>query len=159
MTRFRPSLPVLAIAGFLPVAVLVLSACGNAVGGSAAVTGVTSSTATTEAEPESSDPSLEGANLLTPVPGLVDVRATPWQRVTGTAGELVVHWTSTGLAPCSLLSRVDVAEAASTVTITLYTGQSPGVRCGVAPQVALPLAARVALAADLGSRAVVDGAR
>lgn len=179
MARSRPR-PV-AVVILVLVAAIALAACGNSPGGGASAAGASSAPVTgsgpgvaspdsgpsdsdvaasqTAAAPDSAGTQVDDANLLTPVADLDNVRATPWQRVTGTGRDLVVQWTSTGLAPCSLLSRVDVAETASTVTVTVHTGESPGVKCGVAPQVGLPLAARVTLDADRGARAVVDGAR
>lgn len=160
------------LGALLPVAALVVAACGNPSGGAVPATAgtatttlppvsVTSTTVTipTETAPTGTAPSLDGATLLAPVEGLVNVHRTPWQRVTGTGRDLVVHWTTTGLAPCSLLARLDLAETPATITITISVGEVPGVRCGVDPQLGLPLAARVTLAADRGSRTVVDGAR
>ena len=63
-----------------------------------------------------------------------------------------------GVEPCYVLGRVDVAEAADKVTITLWTGLGPGAAGMACIQMAGYYEVIVQLQAPLGGRTVVDGA-
>lgn len=73
--------------------------------------------------------------------------------------ELLVSTVLTGLPQCAVLGRVDVAESATSVRVTLWVGHQPGADCGgPQPQLAREVVTRVRLAAPLGGRTVHDGA-
>ena len=62
------------------------------------------------------------------------------------------------MEPCYVLGRVDVAETAEKVTITLWTGQGPGTAGMACIQMAAYYEVIVQLQAPLGTRPVIDGA-
>mgnify|MGYP001101453744 CR=1 FL=1 len=93
-----------------------------------------------------------------PVGGTVDPHKVPWTgAVPGPGGDtLRVTWWS-GVEPCHVLDRVEVTEGTDTVTVTLWEGTTdPGAACIA---VALEKFTEVRLAAPLGDRKVVDGAK
>jgi hypothetical protein len=101
-----------------------------------------------------------GANEVLPEPalGLVAVR---WQRAepVGDSRELLVYGTLRGGPPCSVLSRVDLAETTTTVTVTVWVGRRPGAVCeGPQPDLGYPYVTRVRLEAPLDGRELRDGA-
>jgi hypothetical protein len=100
-------------------------------------------------------------NVAEPNASVVDLRPLRWSRAeAGSGPQLVIHYTTAGLAQCSTLGRVDVAETATTVTATVLVGQLPGVNCGGdQPQLAAQFVTTVTLRQPLGARTVVDGAR
>ena len=165
MPLLLTSRSVLAGAGLVSLAVLVLVAAGCA-GRTApagpvdpSAGGVVSSGPMPSA-PTASEPS-EPADEVTPEPA-TDLVELPWVRAEAVPGraELLVHATLTGGPPCAVLARVDQAETAHTVTVTLWVGRRPGAACdGPQPELAQPVRVRVALEAPLGSRPVRDGAR
>lgn len=111
-------------------------------------------------------------------PGAIQPPAPPAKRVTVTAGatnlqkhvfdtvggssaaplELVVSFWD-GIEPCSVLGRVDLVETADKVTITLWTGTGPGAGNLACPAIAQQKETVVRLAAPLGNRTIVDGAK
>ncbi len=105
------------------------------------------------------DPGAPVARSVRPEPDTVGLRARPYESAhpVGERGLAVRYWS--GVAPCEVLGRVDVAETDTTVVVTLYTGRDgsapPDVVC---IEIALLVEARVELAQPLGSRTLVDGA-
>jgi hypothetical protein len=101
-----------------------------------------------------------GPNEVVPEPalGLVAVR---WQRAEPVrdSRELLVHGTLQGGPPCAVLSRVDLAETTTTVTVTVWVGRRPGAVCdGPQPDLGYPYVTRARLKAPLGGRELHDGA-
>jgi hypothetical protein len=90
---------------------------------------------------------------------MADVQPVAFESATPSADgrSLTVRFTG-GVAPCFVLDRVDVAETASTVTVTLYAGREPSPE----PQACIMIAAQyetvIALATPVGGRTVEDGA-
>lgn len=110
--------------------------------------------------PGTATPSEPADNEVVPEPA-VNLVAVPWQRAEPGAGraELLVHGTLRGGPPCAVVSRVDVAEAADTVTVTVWVGSRPGASCdGPQPELAYPYVTSVTLDAPLAGREVEDGA-
>jgi hypothetical protein len=70
---------------------------------------------------------------------------------------LHIIWTS-GVAPCTVLDRVDVEYRRDTVKVTLYEGADPDVRNPVCIQIAVQKETLVELREPLAGRDVVDGA-
>lgn len=94
--------------------------------------------------------------LVEPRPGLVQVRARPWDRVEVVDPRtLLVQYTG-GVEACYGLARVDVRYGPEAVTVTLFEGRVAGDR--VCIELAVEKAVRVELAEPLGHREVVDGA-
>jgi hypothetical protein len=93
-----------------------------------------------------------------PVAGATDLRKQPFQS-TAPAGaqSLAVRFWS-GVEPCYVLGRADVAETADKVTVTLWTGSGPGTAGMACIQMAGYYEVIVQLQAPLGGRTVVDGA-
>jgi hypothetical protein len=90
----------------------------------------------------------------------VNLRPVKWTRAeAGPGHQLLVHYTVTGRADCSLLGRVDTAETADAVTVTVFLGHAPGTDCsGVQPMLAAEFVTTVTLREPLGARTVKDGA-
>ncbi len=148
---------------------LATGACAQVAGGSPAGSGsdpgreVTS----TALPPPQPGPSVSGAprepgpNETRPDSRAVDLRPAVWDRIAPATGNQVrVHFTTTGRPECAALGRVDIAEAADAVTITLLVGRLPGADCdGAVAQLAAPMVTTVSLKAPLGHRSIRDGSR
>lgn len=92
-----------------------------------------------------------------PVAGATDLRKQQFESaVPAGAQALAVRYWS-GVEPCYVLGRVDVAEAADKVTITLWTGSAPGTAGMACIQMAGYYEVIVQLQAPLAGRTVVDG--
>ncbi|MGH3664946.1 MAG: hypothetical protein ACRDU8_02440 [Egibacteraceae bacterium] len=104
------------------------------------------------------DESLDGTPVR-PEPGMVDVRPVPWREATTNGRRLTLSWYS-GVPPCSVLTRVEVSEAAERVVVTLYEGSDPSAGEDVACiEIAQAKETTVRLGRPVGDRAVVDGAQ
>jgi hypothetical protein len=104
------------------------------------------------------DPSIPGSpQRVSPSPTAVDLRPQPFESARAAGSTVLVRF-SNGVAPCSVLGRVDVQEAADRVTITLYVGREPTPE----PVACIALAAYYEVVVDmsspLGDRTIVDGA-
>lgn len=89
---------------------------------------------------------------------VTDSRAVPWDRHDGTptSDQVTVFWWS-GVEPCTVLDRVEVAESGTEVVITVYEGTGdPDAVCAA---VAVEKSHTVTLSAPLGARVVRDGAK
>ncbi|HEX9766428.1 MAG TPA: hypothetical protein VGA36_06665 [Nitriliruptorales bacterium] len=91
--------------------------------------------------------------------GTVQTRARPWEQVepNGDQTELTVFWWS-GVAPCTVLDRVEVEETDDAVTITIYEGAAADNPDAMCIQIAEYHAYTVELEGELGARSVIDGA-
>ena len=149
-----------------PLLAAALAGCG-AGGGSSASTGsagsggssVAPDTPVGTAVPPGDPAGGPRAARVPVVAGAVDLRPRPFESAqpVGERQLAVRFWG--GVAPCSVIGRVDVTETPERVTVTLYGGRDPG-----AGQVAcIDLAAYqevvVDLAGPVGGRAIADGAR
>jgi len=144
----------------LVLVVVALTSCaraaapGNGSPGSGSDGGVTS----TQVPPGSSTPGPARPKIVTPSPGLADVRPISWTRAipSGDGTVLTVRfWGS----PCLSIDHVSLQETPSTVTVTLYQGTLPSMVGSACPEIAVLEAVQVRLASPLGDRTVVDGAR
>ncbi|GLW98360.1 hypothetical protein Misp02_24470 [Microtetraspora sp. NBRC 16547] len=92
--------------------------------------------------------------------GTRDPRKIAWTSATpSTDGRsLAIVWWS-GVAPCTVLDRVEVEEGAKQVTVTLYEGGDPRFPDAVCIAIAMQKTTTVRLSAPLDGREVVDGAR
>lgn len=149
---------------------LALAACGSvhsggAAGGTPGRTGPPgSSDDALGSTPTFSTPASTGLppamhpNRMEPDARAVDLRALRWQRAQSSGRLLTVYLTITGRRECATLGRVEVAESATAVTITVLIGKLPDADCsGAQPQLAAPATVVVTLARDLAGRAVIDG--
>ena len=75
-----------------------------------------------------------------------------------TNGGLVIPFYG-GVAPCFVLDRVEVAEAADVVTVSLFAGSDPAQPDAICIEIAKRYEVAVALREPLGGRTVVDGSR
>lgn len=104
-------------------------------------------------------PEPDTAELVTPRPGMAGTRPIPWTGAEplGDGATLRVTWIS-GVEPCQVLDRVEVAETATEVRVTLIEGSDPASPDAVCIELGVPKAVEVPLAAPLADRTVVDGA-
>lgn len=112
------------------------------------------------AGPAQGDPDPQTARKVEPHAGeTVDVRARPWERVVPNEDqtELTVFWSS-GVAPCTVLDRVDVDETDDAVTITVYEGTAAESQGQMCIEIAEYKAYTVELDGELGPRSILDGA-
>jgi hypothetical protein len=92
------------------------------------------------------------------VPGVGQMAKRPFESASAAGAQSVaVRWWD-GIAPCSVLARVDVVEAADRVTITIWTGAAPGAENTACTMQAVYKETIVALSAPLAGRTIVDGA-
>ncbi len=87
-------------------------------------------------------------------------RKIPWTSATPSADgtSLTLVWWS-GVAPCTVLDRVEVEEAAKRVTVTIYEGRDPHFPDTACIEIAVEKTTTVRLSAPLDGREVVDGAK
>ncbi|MFC0430616.1 hypothetical protein [Kutzneria buriramensis] len=141
------------------------TACGTAANGNVSDPGPAMSTSSPPTGGPATSTGVSGPvgqpNVARPDARVIDQRPLRWSRAeAGDGPQLVIHYTTAGLARCSTLGRVDVAETTSTVTVTVLVGQLPGANCaGDQPQLAAQFVTTVTLQRPLGARTVVDGAR
>ncbi|GII30736.1 hypothetical protein [Planotetraspora mira] len=110
--------------------------------------------------PVSSGGAAPSPSAVTPVGNTINPRKVPWISATPTddGKALDVVWWS-GVEPCNMLDRVEVAETADTVAVTLWEGHDRRQPDAVCIDIAIQKQTRVRLPAPLGDRKVVDGAR
>jgi len=101
----------------------------------------------------------QGAELVTPQPGMAGTHPVRW---TGAeplrdGAALRVTWIS-GVEPCSVLDRVELAETATEVRITLIEGSDPASPDTACIELGVTKVVEVPLAAPLAGRTLVDGA-
>jgi hypothetical protein len=123
--------------------------------------GIISSTASTRPATDASGlPAAMRPNVAVPDERVTDLRAVPWTRAVAVDGNaLQISYSITGRGDCSALGRVDVAETAQEVTVSVLVGRLPGADCaGPQPQLAAVVSTVVTLTAPLGNRRVRDGA-
>jgi len=137
----------------LVLVLLALTACAKAATPGAGDGGVASTTV----PPGSGGLVPARPKIVTPSPGLVDVRPTAFSKAIPSGDGMmltVVFWGS----PCLGIDHVSVKEATSTVTVTLYQGTLPSTVGSACPDIAMLEAVVVHLSSPLGNRTVVDGA-
>jgi hypothetical protein len=90
----------------------------------------------------------------------VNLHPVRWDRVQAGAGrQVLIYYTVGGVRECGLLGRVEVAETATSVTLTVLLGQAPGADCtGPQPMIAATYVTAVTLAQPFGTRIARDGA-
>ncbi|HEY5986500.1 MAG TPA: hypothetical protein VIV12_09005 [Streptosporangiaceae bacterium] len=136
----------------LLLAATLLCACGKRAGSSPG--GEESGNISGSASPGTGAPGQP--RLLTPVPGLRDVRPIRWTKVTAEPDSrslTVAFWSE----PCIDVDHVRLAEEPGRVVVTLYVGTSPSEENQPCAQTAEYLGVKVPLSSPLRSRRVVDG--
>ncbi|GAA1269635.1 hypothetical protein Psi02_19740 [Planotetraspora silvatica] len=110
--------------------------------------------------PANSGGATPSPSTVTPVGNTINPRKVPWisAKPTDDGTALNVVWWS-GVEPCNVLDRVEVAETADTVTVTLWEGHDRRQPDAMCIEIAIQKQTRVRLPAPLGDRKVVDGAR
>lgn len=95
---------------------------------------------------------------VTVVAGAVDLRPRPfdWAEPVGDRQLAVRFWG--GVAPCSVVGRVDVDETPQRVTVTVFGGRDPAPGRVACIELAVYQEVVVDLAAPVAGRVVVDGA-
>lgn len=148
------------------VAIVVLVATLAACGDDDDTAQRPSTTTTTGGDPAvTSPPPLDdpdgGPDRVEPQPGTVDPTPIPLESVEPDPTDdtrLVVQYFA-GVAPCSVLDRVEVDETDTIVTVTVYVGTDPAAgRDVVCIEIAKRYETVARLDAPLGDREVVDGA-
>ena len=115
-------------------------------------------------QPISSSPGQDGPpggggpQTVTPRPGMADVHPVAWRRSTADGSSVTVRFYS-GVEPCNVLDRVEVAETDASVTITLYEGSDPARPGAACIELAVLKAVTVELDRPLGDRRLIDGAK
>ncbi|MGQ0669627.1 MAG: hypothetical protein ACT4PO_08140 [Actinomycetota bacterium] len=154
--------------------VLALAACGRLTqsdstgaragsddcGESSVPAGAAPDTSTSYSVCPGDDPApVPKSERVTPVPGMLGVRAVPWQRIDvgGDDRTLIVHFTS-GVQPCFVLDHVQIDYGDDAVTITLYEGHQPGSEDLACPEIGIFKSVTVVLDEPLAGRTLVDGA-
>lgn len=109
--------------------------------------------------PGAGDPGTDldiAALTATPMTGLLDVAATPWEFVNFNQDQTIatVAWFG-GNPACDGLDRVEVDLQATTVTFTVFTGRVPGDR--VCTLELVLKAVEIDMGETLGPRSILDG--
>ncbi|MDH2426767.1 hypothetical protein [Sphaerisporangium sp. TRM90804] len=139
---------------------LLAAGCGGASTGADVAT--PAPPVATQISPPADGAPPEAAPVPSPVrpkPGMRAVRKVEWDKVEPSPDgrTLTVVWSS-GVEPCFVLDRVEVAETAREVTVTLYEGrEGPADTACIA--ISFQKSTTVKLKAPLGDREVVDGAK
>jgi hypothetical protein len=109
--------------------------------------------------PSIPDPPGYGPEIVTPRPGMENVHGVTWRRAEVVNDRLVrVHYES-GVAPCSVLDRVEVEYRPSEIAVSLFEGNDPAFRDAVCIMIAQFKAVDVALDQPVNGRAIVEGNR
>jgi hypothetical protein len=105
-------------------------------------------------------PAGDGGSPLpvAPQPGMAGVRAIPWDRHEVVDDRTVRIFFTSGVEPCYVLDRVDVAYQPTEVRITLFEGSDPRAAGQACIELAVGKVVAVALDQPLAGRAVIDGA-
>jgi hypothetical protein len=107
--------------------------------------------------PPPGPPPAEEAELVEPTPGMADVRPVGWDEAAVDGAAVEVFWWS-GVAPCTVLDRVEVEEDDETVTITLFEGRDASQGDVACIEIAQRKRTVVELSEPVGQRRLVDGA-
>lgn len=107
--------------------------------------------------PPGAAPTTEGpeGELVTPTPGMLDVRPVEWDEASVDGSTVTVSWWS-GVAPCNVLDHVDVVEREDEVVLTLFEGTAD--RDAACIELAERKRTVVELDEPVGQRRLVDGA-
>jgi hypothetical protein len=96
--------------------------------------------------------------VVTPTPGMSNVRARPFDTATvGDDGTTVTIDFVSGVEPCYVLDHVDVAYGTDAVTITLFEGSDPEAGDVACIEIGVFKRTIVTLDEPLGDRTIVDG--
>lgn len=107
--------------------------------------------------PSMSPPGPEETPLLvSPRPGLVDVRPIPWDKVEVLDERTIEVRFWSGVEECYGVDRVDVEYSANEVAVTVYQGRVPTAEACI--EIAVLTAVRVSLDEPLAGRQIVEGA-
>jgi hypothetical protein len=114
-----------------------------------------SDVSTTVPSPSSSEPEPTPL-LVTPRPGLVDVRPNPFEKVVVLDERTLEVRFWGGVEECYGVDRVDVKYGDSEITVIVHQGRVPTAE--VCIEIAVLTAVRVNLDEPIGGRKIVDGA-
>lgn len=114
-----------------------------------------SDVSTTVSSPPSPEPDPTPL-LVTPRPGLVDVRPNPFDKVVALDDRAVEVWFYGGVEECYGVDRVDVNYGDTEIAVTVYQGRVPTAE--VCIEIAVLTAVRVKLDEPIAGRMIVDGA-
>lgn len=108
--------------------------------------------------PIGSPPDL-GPQIVEPTPGMADVYPRIFDSATVADDDrtVTIDFVS-GVEPCYVLDRVDVAYGSDAVTITLFEGHDPAARDVACIEIGVFKRVVVTLDESLGGRGIVDGA-
>ncbi|MEO8477723.1 MAG: hypothetical protein ABI572_11835 [Actinomycetota bacterium] len=110
-------------------------------------------------DPGLSPEPLPGPQIVEPTPGMANVRARPYDTaVVGPDDRTVTIDFWSGIEPCTVLDRVQVAYGPNAVTITLFEGNDPTADDVACIEIAVQKRVVITLDASLGGRDLVDGA-
>ncbi len=97
--------------------------------------------------------------MVTPRPGMDNVHPVTWRRAEVLDDRTVrIHYES-GVAPCSVLDRVEVDYRASEIAIGLFEGSDPAFKNAACIMIAQFKAVDVTLDQPVNGRAIVEGNR
>ena len=88
--------------------------------------------------------------MIDPVDGQRE-RPAHWRLITATGTDLIVE-VQAGGAPCDAVTGADVTEDPQTVSLTIWTGRTPGANCPGQPALLGTFWIRVPLTAPLADR-------
>lgn len=109
------------------------------------------------APPAIPDPPGYQPTVVTPRPGMENVHPVTWRRAEMINERTVrIHYES-GVAPCSVLDRVEVDYRPSEIAISLFEGNDPAFKDAVCIMIAQFKAVDVSLDQPANGRAIVDG--
>ena len=139
------------------VGLLLLVGCGPAGDGEVPVAPSDPDTPVGVDVPPGEPPAEPRPSRVEVVPGTVDLRPQPFESAVPVGErQLAVRFWG-GVAPCSVVGRVDVDETPERVTVTVHGGRDPVPGPVACIEVAVYQELIVDLAAPVGGRAIVDG--
>ena len=147
--------------GALVIAVtLVFAACGDESGSPGGSRGRDPDAPVTSTPiPQPSGPNKNGPQRVEPQPGMAGVRPHGFDRVKVLDDRTVRVFFYQGIAPCSVLDRVDIEYGTKTVALTLQVGHDPNAEDVACIEIAVFNYVDVELQEPLQDRRIVDGAR
>ncbi|HYN98587.1 MAG TPA: hypothetical protein VEU28_02825 [Actinomycetota bacterium] len=111
------------------------------------------------APPAMPDPPGYQPTMVSPKPGMDNVHPVTWRRAEVLNDRMVrIHYES-GVAPCSVLDRVEVDYREAEIAVSLFEGSDPAFKDAVCIMIAQFKAVDVPLEQPVNGRAIVEGNR
>lgn len=143
--------------GGLACVLLLAASCGSEPSGDAGTPDPDTPTSNTPA-PNPTGSIEDGAQRVVPDPGAESPRPHSYEKVKKLDEEKLRVFFYQGVAPCSVLDRVEVEYGTETVQVTLFVGSAPASEDVACIEIAVYNFVDVELDESIAGREILDGA-